>query len=90
METLAGFWSKPTLWVLALIVIALVLVAIAFMRMRPRKPPPAIRAPGPSWTAVDNLDSSHIGGPIFGDAAEQTNEPATGRPGGTGPAGAPK
>src|ERR1043165_1695748 len=66
MDTLSGFWTKGTLWVLLLIVVALALVAFVFHRIRPRKPPPAIRAPDMTWNATDqNLDSSHIGGPIF-------------------------
>ena len=80
MDNLASFWSKGTLWVLVLIVVALALVAYVFHRIRPRKPPPPIRAPDLSWsgTPADNLDSSHIGGPIF--PPEETEPGQSGRP----------
>jgi len=93
MDSLVGFWSKATWWVLIVIVIALVLVAIVFQRIRARKPPSVIRAPDPSWsgTDADNLDSSHIGGPIFPKPTDvETRSDAQRSAGNAKPTGAPK
>ena len=65
MDDLPGFWSMVPLWGS---LIALIVIAIVFRRLvRARTPATPTPAPDRPWTGaeVDNLDSSHIGGPIF-------------------------
>jgi hypothetical protein len=61
---LAGFWSIAPLWAS---VIILIVIAIVFRRiLRARKSATPMAAPDRSWGGDEaNLDSSHIGGPIF-------------------------
>ena len=91
MDSMEGFWRTAPLWGSLL---ALIVIAIVFRRMvRLRTPPAPPRAPVRPWTGAeeDNLDSSHIGGPIFVNLPDQPVRPNTERAAGGGePGGEPK
>jgi hypothetical protein len=72
MDDLPGFWSMAPLWGS---LIALIVIAIVFRRLvRARTAATPTPAPERSRmaTEVDNLDSSHIGGPIFVNPLDQS------------------
>lgn len=91
MDNLADFWSTAPLWGS---LIALIVIAIVFRRLvRSRTPATPTRVPDRSWagTEGDNLDSSHIGGPIFVNPPEESAQlDAEKPPRGGEPASGPK
>ena len=91
MNDLADFWRYAPLWGSLLVLIVIAIVFRRYARSRTSATPP--RAPARPWTGTEeeNLDSSHIGGPIFVHPPDQHARPdAEGPAGGGGPAGVPK
>src|SRR3954465_683320 len=89
MGNLTSSWNSAILWgsLVALIILAIVFRTLA-RKHKPRLPD---REPTRAWsgTSDENLDSSHIGGPILGKESGRF-PPHMKRAGPADPAGAPK
>ena len=76
MEFAAGFWSHAPKLGLAIVVIAVAYFVVRLVRSRRPVAPPRTIVPPMAPDDPANLDSSHIGGPMFESPDDRSVRPS--------------